>query len=73
YPTLYRAALDVLPVQAASAVPCERVFSSSKDTDTSQRSSLDPETMEILQVIKYSLRQDRLSFTDDWLLNEHEM
>jgi hypothetical protein len=31
YPTLFRLALDVLAIQA-SAVPCERVFSSAKAT-----------------------------------------
>ncbi|OBZ72686.1 putative AC transposase [Grifola frondosa] len=72
FPTLYRIALDVLPVQA-SAVPCERVFSSSKETDTQHRTNLDVATMEMLQVLKYSVREDRLSFTDDWIPNETEM
>ncbi|KAF8157519.1 hypothetical protein BJ912DRAFT_866959, partial [Pholiota molesta] len=48
---LYRIALDVIPVQA-SAVPCERAFSSSKETDTNRRSGLGLEFMEVLQMYK---------------------
>jgi hypothetical protein len=33
FPTLFAIAMDYLPVQATS-VPCGRVFSSAKDTDT---------------------------------------
>ena len=55
-------ALDILPIQA-SAVPCERVFSSSKETCTARRSRTTPELMEALQVLKYHFRQrDPLNF-----------
>ncbi|KAF5346326.1 hypothetical protein D9758_011523 [Tetrapyrgos nigripes] len=37
FPIIFQLALDVIPVQA-SAVPCERAFSSSKETDADQRS-----------------------------------
>ncbi|KII82957.1 hypothetical protein PLICRDRAFT_74446, partial [Plicaturopsis crispa FD-325 SS-3] len=57
FPLLYRIALDVLPVQA-SAVPCERVFSSSAETDTCRRSNLSPKRMEMLQILKYAYRHD---------------
>ena len=63
-------ALDLLPVQA-SAVPCERVFSSSKETDTDRRSKLDPVMMETLQILKYSLHEE-LNFTDGFLATEEE-
>lgn len=56
YPLLYRVALDILPVPA-SAVASERVFSSSKETDRLRRSRLSGAMMEVLQVIKYSLKQ----------------
>ncbi|KDQ12927.1 hypothetical protein BOTBODRAFT_112286, partial [Botryobasidium botryosum FD-172 SS1] len=59
YPLLFRVALDILPAQA-SAVPCEHVFSSSKETCTVRRNKLAPETVETLQVLKFAYRQDRL-------------
>jgi hypothetical protein len=60
--------MDILPVQA-SAVPCERVFSSSKETMTARRNRIKPDLMEALQLLKYSIRQGRgLDFTAgyDW-------
>lgn len=72
YPLLYHIALDVLPVQA-SAVPCERVFSSSKETDTNRRANLSSEKMEQLQILKYGYRSERLSFTDDLVCTETEV
>ncbi len=62
YPYLYRVALDVLAAQA-SAVICERVFSSSKETDTLRRSRIEPELMEALQCLKYYYKQARLNLT----------
>ncbi|KIK75340.1 hypothetical protein PAXRUDRAFT_786381 [Paxillus rubicundulus Ve08.2h10] len=53
FPLLYCIALDVLPIQA-SAVPCECVFSSGKDMDTAQWNGLSPNTMEILQILKFA-------------------
>lgn len=67
--------MDILPIQA-SAVPCERVFSSSKETVTARRSRISPELMEGLQLLKYSIRQGRgLNFTDgmDWGQELQEM
>lgn len=72
YPILYRIALDVLPVQASS-VPCERVFSSSKETDTLRRSNLSTSLMEVLQMLKYVIREERVSFTESWTSKEHEL
>lgn len=69
---MYRVALDILPMQA-SAVPCERVFSSSKETMASRRCNLSPQTMEILQVLKYIFRQDRLDFMEGLVLEEQEL
>ncbi|KAL4242848.1 Ribonuclease H-like superfamily protein [Abortiporus biennis] len=57
YPYLYRVALDVLPVQA-SAVSCERVFSSAKETDSLQRNKLSPALLEALQILKYRFRKE---------------
>ncbi|KDN46242.1 hypothetical protein RSAG8_04469, partial [Rhizoctonia solani AG-8 WAC10335] len=49
---------DVLPVQASS-VSSERVFSSSKNTCTLSRNKLGADTVEMLQILKYSLRNRR--------------
>ncbi|KAG5648642.1 hypothetical protein H0H81_006901 [Sphagnurus paluster] len=68
----WQVSLDVLPVQASS-VPSERVFSSAKETDTLRRSSLSPEMMEMLQVLKYSFKSERLDFNDEWVAREEEL
>lgn len=68
---VFRVALDVLPAQA-SAVPCERVFSSAKETDTLRRNGLKPVLMEALQICKYALKSERLDFRDDWVAQEEE-
>ncbi|KAG1746896.1 hypothetical protein EDB19DRAFT_1688228 [Suillus lakei] len=46
-------------------VPSERIFSSSKETCTLRRSNLSPTTLEALQVLKFTYKQDRLNFTED--------
>jgi hypothetical protein len=61
--------MDVLPVQA-SAVPCERIFSSSKETITPRRSRISGVTVEMLQVLKYCFKRDRLDFTTGELADE---
>ncbi|CAE6430174.1 unnamed protein product [Rhizoctonia solani] len=55
-PILQAMSRDVLPVQASS-VSSERVFSSSKNTCTLARNKLGADTVEMLQILKYSLRQ----------------
>lgn len=57
--------MDYLPIQATS-VPCERVFSSAKDTDTAKRNRVNPALMESLQMLKYSLKKERLDFMNGW-------
>ena len=46
-----RIALDVLPAQASS-VPCERLFSGSKQIATDRRASLGPKVFEELVIMK---------------------
>lgn len=65
-------ALDYLPVQA-SAVPSERVFSSSAETDTKKQNRIKPVLMEALQMLKFALKQSRLDFTKDWVTPESVM
>jgi len=70
YPLLFCVAMDVLPAQASS-VPCEHVFSSSKETCTLRRSRLSPQVM-ALQILKFSYRQERLCFTRDLIAKEDD-
>ena len=61
----------MLPIQASS-VPCERAFSSSKETDTNRRSRLGTDLMEVLQILKSLYRSDKLSFVDAWMASPQE-
>ena len=72
FPTLFAIAMDYLPIQA-SAVPCERVFSSSAETDTKKRNRISPLLMEALQMLKYRFKKDRLNFMEHWLLSEKDL
>ena len=71
-PTLFEMALDYLPIQA-SAVPSERVFSSSAETDTKKRNHINPVLMETLQMLKFLLKKAHLDFTHGWITSEKEM
>ena len=51
--------MDILPIQASS-VPCERVFSSSKETTTARRNKLHPQLVEALQVLKFGQKNNKL-------------
>lgn len=72
FPTLFRMALDYLPIQASS-VPCERVFSSVKETDASKRNRIHPVLMEALQTLKFSLNKERFNFTGGWQTAQGDM
>ena len=65
-------AMDYLPIQA-SGVPCERVFSSSAETDTKKRNRLSPLTMEALQMLKFYLKKERLHFMRGWVTSKKQM
>lgn len=69
---LFAMSMDYLPIQA-SAVPCERIFSSSAETDTKRRNRIKPELMEALQMLKCALKKDRLDFTTGWTTAEQLM
>lgn len=58
---MFKTALDILPVQA-SAVSCERMFSSAKETCTLRRNLLSAPLMEVLQFLKQLYKQERLDF-----------
>jgi hypothetical protein len=56
---MYAMALDYIPIQA-SAVPCERIFSSGKETLTTRRSRISQE----LKILKFAFKHNqKLSFT----------
>lgn len=71
YPTIFRMAMDYLPVQPSS-VPCERAFSSSGLTDTKQRNRINPILMEALQILKFSLKKERPNLKW-WMTSQQEM
>ena len=59
FPLLWKIALDVLLIQA-SAAPCERVFSSNKETDSARRSDMASLKIEELQILKFDYWSRRL-------------
>lgn len=63
--------MDILPAQG-SAVSSERVFSSARRTITDERNRLLSEHVEMLQILKYSLKSQRLDFSERWLATEEE-
>jgi hypothetical protein len=64
YPRIFRLAMDIIPIQASS-VPCERVFSSGKQTMSPRRSRISAQLMEALQILKFSIRKETpLKFSD---------
>ena len=65
-------AVDYLPIQV-SLVPSKRIFSSSAETDTKRRNRIHPVLMEALQMLKFSLKQQRLNFMDGWAITEDEL
>lgn len=50
--------MDIIPIQASS-VPCERAFSSGKETLSARRNAISPELMEALQLLKFATKQGR--------------
>jgi hypothetical protein len=61
YPTLACIALNYLPSQASS-VPCERLFSTSKQTAVDRRARLHSDKFEYLQVLKSAWQKDITDF-----------
>jgi len=56
--------MNLIPIQGTS-VPCERVFSASKEMTTSRRNCLSGRTMEAMQILKFQAKSKRvLSFTE---------
>ena len=72
FPTLYAMAMDYLPIQASS-VPCERIFSSSAETDTKRRNHIGAPLMEALQMQKFMFKKERLNFMEGWMVQEKQL
>jgi len=72
FPTLFAMAMDYLPIQA-TAVPCERIFSSSAETDTKCRSRISALLMEALQILKFRFKKEHLSFMKGWMTKENQL
>ena len=68
---MFSVALDILPVQA-SAVPCERTFSSSKETCILRRSLLSTGTLKVLQVLKHLYKEECIDFMSHWIAKEED-
>jgi len=64
--------MDYLLIQAMS-IPCEQVFSSAKETDTAKRNQISPVLMEALQLLKFTLKKQRLDFINGWVTPEVAM
>jgi hypothetical protein len=64
--------MDYLPIQATS-VPCERVFSSSAETDTKRRNHITSPLMEALQILKFWFKKECLDFMHGWMTDEKQL
>lgn len=69
---MFQVGCDILPCQA-SAVPCERVFSSSKETCALRRNQLSNTALERLQILKYIFKLERLTSTTGLAATEQEL
>ncbi len=72
HPTIFAIAMDYLPIQA-SLVPCKRVFSLSTEMDMKWRNCINPDLMEVLQVLKFQLKKEHLNFMAGWSTEEKQM
>jgi hypothetical protein len=72
FPMLFGIALDYLLIQASS-VPCEHVFSSTKETDTLKHNCIHLVLMEVLQTLKFLLKKEQFNFTHGWQTSLSEM
>ena len=58
--------MDILPIQG-SAVPCECVFLSAKETMSAHQNHISLELMEALEMLKFLVQKGQgLSFTEGW-------
>jgi hAT family protein len=65
-------AMDYLSIQATS-VPCECMFSSAKETNTTKQNQISPVLMEAIQLLKFSLKTEHLNFMEGCIMSEAAM
>ncbi|KAF8479700.1 hypothetical protein DFH94DRAFT_693162 [Russula ochroleuca] len=63
---------DNMDIDELYSIP-HTVFSSSAETDTKKQNRIKPLLMEALQMLKYYLKKESLSFTEGWSLDEEEL
>jgi hypothetical protein len=51
-------------------MPCKRIFSSAKETDTKKRNRMSLLLMEALQLLKFTLKKECLNFMEGWVTSE---
>src|SRR5260370_41821990 len=64
--------MSYLAIQA-TAVPSERVFSSSSETVTKHRNRLQPSTIEALQMLKFLYKKSCLDWMKTWKVAEADL
>ena len=72
FPTLFKVAMSYLAIQG-TAIPSERVFSSSAETLTKCHSHLQPKMIEALQMLKYLQWKSRLEWMEKLQVVEDEL
>ena len=72
HPLLFWVAMGVLPAQASALHRCWTGFSSSKATCMLHWNRISPQPLEALQILKFTLRKDRLNITGDLLAQEED-
>ena len=65
-------AMDYLSIQVSS-IPCEQIFSSSAEINTKKRNKIGSLLMEMLQMLKFHFKKERLNFTNTWITSEGQM
>ena len=68
-PTFYNIALNNLPIHM-SLVPSECIFSSSVETDMKGCNHIHPVLMEVLQMLKFTVKESCLDFMKNWVTLE---
>ncbi|KAI6012121.1 hypothetical protein BKA83DRAFT_75644, partial [Pisolithus microcarpus] len=72
YPTIFHIMMDYLPIQALSVL-CECIFSSSSETMTKCWNCIGLILMEVLQMLKFFLKNECLDLSKGWAVSQMDM